>query len=252
MTDALQVGSPTLRAALETMPIEEATDSPTFEQALADANGWSLDRARRVSAEYRRFLYLAATSDREVTPSVAVDKAWHLHLACTRHYRDVLCGEILGRPLHHRPSRSGAVESERCRRQYLDTLALYEATFGTPPPPSVWPRSTGRARGRAAPGEEGRSAPWPLWLAGGLFVSVLTAAAAGPLASLAAASLCLIAYIVARALAEAGRRPPSGPVGASCGGGGYAGWGDGTGDCADAGGSSCGASSCGGGGCGGD
>ncbi|MEA3017250.1 MAG: hypothetical protein QOI38_1972 [Sphingomonadales bacterium] len=128
---------------VEQMRIEDPGASRTFEQALADETGWSEERARAVSREYRRFLYLAAVSGAEVTPSVPVDKAWHVHLCYTRHYWDVLCRRILGRPLHHRPSAGGAAEAGRHRAQYAATLALYFATFGELPPESVWPRMMG-------------------------------------------------------------------------------------------------------------
>jgi hypothetical protein len=88
---------------LSAMRIEGASAERSFEQALAEENGWSLERALQVSREYRRFLFLAAGGGPELTPSRAVDKAWHLHLTYSRHYWDVLCKEILGKPLHHEP-----------------------------------------------------------------------------------------------------------------------------------------------------
>lgn len=128
---------------LEQMRIEDAGASRSFEQALAEETGWSEERARAVSREYRRFLYLAAVSDAEVTPSIPVDKAWHLHLSYTRHYWEIMCPDILRRPLHHRPSAGGPAEEARHYEQYAATLALYLATFGQPAPESVWPRPMG-------------------------------------------------------------------------------------------------------------
>jgi hypothetical protein len=124
---------------LSDMRIEEP-GARSFEQALAEEQGWSLARAGEVSAEYRRFLYLAATSPELVTPSVAVDRAWHLHLTYSRHYWEVLCREILGRPLHHDPGDGGEADAARHRAQYQATLRRYRETFGEPPPLSVWPR----------------------------------------------------------------------------------------------------------------
>lgn len=129
-----------LRTLLERMRIEDPEASRSFEQALAEETGWSEDRARAVSREYRRFLYLAAVSGVEVTPSVQVDRAWHLHLCYTRHYWDVLCRQIVGRPLHDGPSAGGAAEDARYRAQYAVTLALYQSTFGEPAPDTIWPR----------------------------------------------------------------------------------------------------------------
>lgn len=109
-----------------------------FEQALADAQGWPRAYADEVAREYRRFLYLAAASGCELTPSLHVDEAWHLHLTWP-HYDEVLCGEILRRPLDHRPGTGGTEDEERFRRQYEETLALYRAEFG-PAPREIWPQ----------------------------------------------------------------------------------------------------------------
>lgn len=109
-----------------------------FAARLALENGWSARHAAAVVEEYRRFLYLAATAG-PVTPSEDVDQAWHLHLSYTRHYWEVLCGEILGRPLHHDPTEGGPAERALYRGQYEETLALYRAIFGTAPPCEIWP-----------------------------------------------------------------------------------------------------------------
>ena len=126
---------------LQDMRIEGLGAERRFEEALAAEKNWSLDFAGRVTREYRRFLYLAASAPGEVTPSRAVDAAWHLHLTYSRHYWDELCGRILGRPLHHNPSTGAAADEERFARQYEDTLALYRRTFGQTPPADIWPSS---------------------------------------------------------------------------------------------------------------
>ncbi|WP_106512950.1 glycine-rich domain-containing protein [Allosphingosinicella deserti] len=109
-----------------------------FERRLADANGWPDAHAARVIAEYRRFLYLAAIADFEVTPSKPVDAAWHLHLEDDDHYRGVLCGQVLGKLLQHLPGSGEPLEEERFRAQYRETLRLYESIFG-PAPSDIWP-----------------------------------------------------------------------------------------------------------------
>jgi hypothetical protein len=125
--------------ALDAMQIEPIGASLSFTDRLARENGWSRDFAARVFAEYRRFLYLAATSGTAVTPSDEVDQAWHLHLAYSRHYWDVLCSTILKRPLHHGPTAGGDAEDSRYQRQYADTKMLYQQTFGAAPPADIWP-----------------------------------------------------------------------------------------------------------------
>lgn len=111
----------------------------TFAARLARENRWSLSHAQAVIGEYKRFCYLAMTAGHEVTPSDAVDQAWHLHLTYSRDYWKVFCPEVLGADLHHGPTKGGAAERGRFYHQYAATLAAYEAAFGEPPPPDIWP-----------------------------------------------------------------------------------------------------------------
>lgn len=115
----------------------------SFIQRLARENGWSESHADRVMEEYRRFCFLAMRAGHQVTPSDAVDQAWHLHLTYSRDYWDRFCPDILGAPLHHGPTAGGKVERERYYRQYADTLASYERFFG-PSPPDIWPAAMQR------------------------------------------------------------------------------------------------------------
>jgi len=73
-----------------------------------------------------------------VCPSEDVDAAWHLHLTYTRSYWKRFCGEVLGRPLHHDPTKGGPAEAKKHLDMYASTLAAYRQTFGEPPPPEVW------------------------------------------------------------------------------------------------------------------
>ncbi len=116
----------------------------TFAARLARENRWGLAHAERVIGEYRRFCYLAVTAGQEVTPSDAVDQAWHLHLTYTRDYWQVFCPEVLRAELHHGPTRGGPAERARFYRQYAETLAAYEAAFGAPPPADIWPAAQRR------------------------------------------------------------------------------------------------------------
>lgn len=119
--------------------IGPAEASLTFAARLARENRWSLAQAERVIGEYRRFCYLAMTAGHDVTPSDAVDQAWHLHLTYSRDYWQVFCPEVLRAELHHGPTRGGPADRERFYRQYADTLAAYEAAFGAAPPADLWP-----------------------------------------------------------------------------------------------------------------
>ena len=115
----------------------------SFADRLARENGWKPAFAARVIEEYKRFAFLAATSGHELTPSDAVDQAWHLHLTYTRDYWERFC-PLLGVALHHGPTAGGQDERHRFYRQYADTLAAYEAAFGERAPPDIWPSARQR------------------------------------------------------------------------------------------------------------
>ena len=110
-----------------------------FSRRLARENGWTHANALAAIEEYRRFVFLAMVAGHPVTPSDEVDQVWHLHLCYTRSYWEDMCGELLGRPLHHGPTRGGAEEGRKFDKWYGDTLASYERLFKEPPPQSFWP-----------------------------------------------------------------------------------------------------------------
>ena len=116
----------------------------SFAQRLSRENGWRLGEAERVIEEYRRFCFLAVVADHPVTPSDAVDQAWHLHLTYTRDYWERFCPDVLGRSLHHGPTAGGASEHRRYFEQYADTLRSYERVFGESPPADLWPSARQR------------------------------------------------------------------------------------------------------------
>lgn len=110
-----------------------------FSRRLARDNGWTHRGALRAIDEYRRFVFLALAAGHPVTPSDQVDQVWHLHLVYTRMYWLDFCPQVLGRSLHHGPTRGGAAEGGRYDEQYRRTLASYERCFGHPPPADLWP-----------------------------------------------------------------------------------------------------------------
>ena len=116
----------------------------TFAQRLARENRWSAAYAARVLTEYKRFCWLACAAGHEVTPSDAVDQAWHLHLTYTSDYWERFCPEVLRMPLHHGPTAGGAAERTRYYDQYARTLASYRAHFGAPAPLDIWPSARRR------------------------------------------------------------------------------------------------------------
>lgn len=106
---------------------------------LARENGWTPGFTARVISEYKRFLLMAVHAGHPVTPSEAVDQAWHLHLVYTRSYWEKLCRDVLGRPFHHEPTAGGVDEAAKFQRQYQQTLDSYEKLFSHPAPADIWP-----------------------------------------------------------------------------------------------------------------
>jgi hypothetical protein len=124
--------------------IGPADSASGFAERLARENGWTRGHAERVIGEYKRFCFLAATAGHKVTPSDAVDQAWHLHLTYSRDYWERFCPEVLGRALHHEPSAGGAEQRHLFFEQYAQTLKSYEAAFGESAPADLWPDAARR------------------------------------------------------------------------------------------------------------
>lgn len=241
--------------SLRAMRIAPEGAALSFAARLGRENGWTRDYAEAVIEEYRRFLYLAATSGRPVTPSEDVDQAWHLHLGYTRHYWDVLCAQILGRALHHEPTQGGRDEAARYLAQYEATLCLYRQTFGAAAPADLWPNAGTRFAARPQWVDRARYWPVPKALFGRSAALATATASLGACTMLAAngggsgglaVGLALLAFLIvvvgAFAVAAHHRRERDDRQG-GCGGGYYGG--DSSSDC-----NGCGAGGCGGG-CGG-
>jgi uncharacterized protein (TIGR04222 family) len=141
---ALERSDAELLKRIESFAIDGSEAALPFSVRLASEQGWSRPHAERVIREYKRYVYLAVTSDTPVCPSEDVDAAWHLHLTYTRSYWTRFCGEVLGRKLHHDPTRGGPAEATKHFRMYEATLAIYRATFGAEPPGDIWPPSQHR------------------------------------------------------------------------------------------------------------
>ncbi|HSU15174.1 hypothetical protein [Longimicrobium sp.] len=268
-----------LRARLQAFSPDEPGVAFSFSARLARENGWTPEHARRVTREYLRFVYLAMTAGHPVTPSAKVDEAWHLHLTYTRSYWEEMCGRVLGRPLHHEPTRGGTAEDAKFEDQYARTLASYRAAFGHEPPFDIWPRPAPKPRaverpapGPSLPGARRRGmydAVPDASPAAASGLAALIAAAAGVLAILgglsgsAAIFIAMVTVIVAYPIAivvnnplgpapphRPGKKPAcsSGDCGAPLGS--FADCGGGGGHAGCGGHSGCGHGSCGGHGCG--
>jgi len=126
-----------------------ALDKPNatypFSRRLAEENDWTLAHALLVIREYKRFMYLCATSGYSVTPSLDVDEAWHLHQENTDSYWEEFCKKTLGKLFGHSPGNGSKEDDFKFEAVYERTLHDYTQVFGPPPrevfgtpPRTVW------------------------------------------------------------------------------------------------------------------
>jgi hypothetical protein len=114
-------------------------DSPPseydFSTRLANENFWTKSFAAQAILEYKKFMYLAATSDFMISPSAIVDAVWHQHLIFTHSYQD-FCN-LMGRQIQHIPSTHSKEEYLKFQQAKERTARFYERDFG-PQPPGIW------------------------------------------------------------------------------------------------------------------
>ncbi|MEQ2007585.1 MAG: TIGR04222 domain-containing membrane protein [Limisphaerales bacterium] len=127
--------------------LDDPAAALTFSERLARDNGWTARFAERAIQEYKRFAFLSVAAGHPVSPPDAVDQVWHEHLIYTESYWKDFCGDVLGKPLHHHPTRGGADESEKFAKWYAQTLASYRNFFGEEPPADIWPSAATRKTG---------------------------------------------------------------------------------------------------------
>lgn len=122
---------------------EFAIDDPgavvKYSDKLQQTCHWTAPYTSRVIEEYRKFIFLCMALPRGASPSHDVDEAWHMHLTYTVNYWDGLCDKVLGKPLHHHPSRGGPTEKEKHISWYRETVKGYRYYFGEDPPRDIWP-----------------------------------------------------------------------------------------------------------------
>ena len=133
-----------LWSAISTFAFDGPDTQLSFAARLARENNWATRYTERVMAEYRKFIFLCCVTPTGVTPSDAVDQAWHLHLTYTKSYWNDLCHDTLGREIHHNPTRGGASEGQKFDGMYSNSQALYRQYFGEMPPADIWPSNQQR------------------------------------------------------------------------------------------------------------
>ncbi|MFP9098833.1 glycine-rich domain-containing protein [Flavobacterium sp. RHBU_24] len=107
----------------------------TFSIRLAKENHWTRNFTQQALLEYRKFMYLAATSGSMVSPSEIVDIVWHQHLIFTQSYTEFCT--LLGRQIQHIPSTHNKQEAETFKQAKEHTTRQYNSVFGAQPK-AIW------------------------------------------------------------------------------------------------------------------
>jgi len=114
-------------------------DSPMseygFSTRLANENYWTRNFTEEAILEYKKFMYLAATSDFMVSPSEIVDVVWHQHLIFTQSYQN-FCN-LIDKQVQHIPSTHNREDFARFKQAKERTTELYTKTFGEQPK-AIW------------------------------------------------------------------------------------------------------------------
>lgn len=106
-----------------------------FTTRLAKENFWTKKFTSDAILEYKKFMFLATTSNFMVSPSETVDIVWHQHLIFTKSYHR-FC-EILGKQIQHIPSTHNKEDFEKFKQAKEQTKILYEKEFGNQPE-NIW------------------------------------------------------------------------------------------------------------------
>jgi hypothetical protein len=126
--------------SINEFPLDITAAKLKFSDRLAKENNWTVAYTNNVITEYRKFLFLCCVTPKGtmITPSDAVDQAWHLHLTYTKSYWKDLCENTLKREIHHTPTQGGIEEGKKFENCYEHTFDLYREKFGTEPPKNIW------------------------------------------------------------------------------------------------------------------
>jgi hypothetical protein len=120
---------------IEQYPLDNSWSEYGFSTRLANEHYWTKNFTSKAILEYKRFMYLAATSDMMVSPSPVVDEVWHQHLIFTQSYQE-FC-QIAGKAIQHIPSTHNTEDAEKFKQAKERTTRLYHTVFGEQPA-DIW------------------------------------------------------------------------------------------------------------------
>lgn len=120
---------------IEEYQLDKWTDEYGFVLRIANENKWTKNFTTQAILEYKRFMYLAATSDKMVSPSDIVDIVWHEHLIFTKAYKKFCL--LLGKNIEHIPSTHNREEYDTFIQAKEHTTQIYNQVFGEQPK-EIW------------------------------------------------------------------------------------------------------------------
>jgi hypothetical protein len=124
-----------LWAKIQQYDLDEPWSEFGFSTRLANQNYWTKNFTAKAIVEYKKFMYLAATSDMMVSPSETVDVVWHQHLIFTKSYQE-FC-EVAGKVIQHVPSTHNREDFAKFKQAKERTRNLYKSVFGEQPA-DIW------------------------------------------------------------------------------------------------------------------
>lgn len=120
---------------IESFDFDNIPSEYGFTVRLEKENFWTKSFAEQAILEYKKFMYLAASSENMVSPSEIVDIVWHQHLIFTQSYNEFCT--LLGKQIQHIPSTHNREDFEKFKRAKERTGKLYESAFGSQPE-NIW------------------------------------------------------------------------------------------------------------------
>lgn len=124
-----------LWSSIQEFELDNLNDEYGFSTRLSIENNWTIYFTQAAITEYKKFMFMAATSIEMVSPSHIVDIVWHQHLIFTNSYAD-LC-KVLNKKIEHIPSTHNKSEKEKFESAKTHTKELYEKSFGKQPS-EIW------------------------------------------------------------------------------------------------------------------
>jgi uncharacterized protein (TIGR04222 family) len=121
----------TLRNNILDFDLDHPVSEYGFSTRLEHENSWTINFAKGAIIEYKKFMYLAATSEFMISPSEIVDVVWHQHLIFSQSY-ETFCA-LLGKKIAHIPSTHSKNESAKFKLAKDRTQRLYAENFGSQP-----------------------------------------------------------------------------------------------------------------------